>query len=511
MAPLEDGMQNRHSKSEFIALLAFLIVATLVLTNGFVARISAQGKDVDVFAKIQPIGDVLGIILDEYVRVPDIDKVVEGALVGMMNSLDNHSSYISAEAFQIMKEETRGEFEGIGVSIRFDDEKNIIVYQPLADSPAAKAGIQPGDIIFKVDGVATTGMALEEVAKRIRGPRDSVVRVTVARRRENAEPQIVDYTIKRGNIPLDSIKEARMLPSGFAYVRVSDFKDTTAKDLAKNVAHFLEKDMKGLILDLRWNPGGLLPASKDVCELFLPKNSLVTYTQGRKTGHGSLTENMKLYTEKEPMIPAGLPIIVLTNGDTASCSEIVTGALQFYSRAIVLGEKTYGKGSVQTIIPISRPANAALRLTTALYYTPAEVTIDSEGIKPDIEAPLTRDEQRALVEQMFSSIKTDATKLNQQNHGAITGDEATDKTTEDKQLQRAVEILQEDPVFDNLIKKYHRDTHETQVAAPPEKVLRQGPHAETHGSDDGDAIVAPAPAPAPPAPDAPPAPAPENK
>ncbi|HPC15632.1 MAG TPA: S41 family peptidase [Candidatus Hydrogenedentes bacterium] len=487
-------MQHRQSKSEFIALLAFLIVATLVLTNGFVARISAQGKDVDVFAKIQPIGDVLGIILDEYVRPPDIDKVVEGALVGMLNALDRHSSFISEDAFKIMREETRGEFEGIGVSIRFDDDKNIIVYQPLADSPAAKAGILSGDIIYKVDGVSTAGMALEEVAKRIRGPRDSVVRITVARKRENAEPQIIDYTIKRGNIPIESIKEARLLPSGFAYVRVSDFKDTTAKDLSKRISGFLEKNMKGLILDLRWNPGGLLPASKDVCELFLPKNSLVTYTQGRKTGRSSLTENMKLYTEKDPLVPLGLPIVVLVNEETASCSEIVTGALQFYSRAIVVGVKTYGKGSVQTIIPLSRPPNTALRLTTALYYTPAEVTIDSEGIKPDVEVPFSKEEQRALVEQMFESVKTDASMLNQQNHGTITGNEASEKTAEDKQLQRAVEILQEDPVFDNLIKKYHKDTHETQVAAPADRILQQGPHAD---KDDAAVVVSPENPPAP--------------
>lgn len=501
-------MHNRHSKSEFVALLAFLVVATLVLTNGFVARISAQGKDVDVFAKIQPIGDVLGIILDEYVREPNIDKVVEGALVGMMNALDRHSSFISAEGFQAMKEETRGEFEGIGVSIRFDDDKNVMVYQPLTGSPAAKAGVQSGDIILKVDGVATTGMALDEVAKRIRGPRDSVVCVTVARKRENAEPQIVDYTIKRGSIPLESVKEARMLPSGFGYVRVSDFKDTTAKDLAKNVSPFLDKGMKGLILDLRWNPGGLLPASKDVCELFLPKNTLVTYTQGRKTGHATLTENMKLYTEKEPLVPAGLPIIVLTNEETASCAEIVTGALQFWKRAIIVGAKTYGKGSVQTIIPLARPANAALRLTTALYYTPAEVTIDSEGIKPDVDTPFSRDEQRALVEQMFDSVKNDPSKVNTQNHGTVTGDTITDKGAEDKQLQRAVEILQEDTVLDNLLNKYHRDTHETQVAAPPDKVLQQGPHVEAHDLDETsthEAPVAPNTAPAEPAP------APENK
>jgi carboxyl-terminal processing protease len=472
-------MQNRYSKGEFAALLTFLIVATLVLTNGFVARIFAQGKDVDVFAKIQPVADVLDTILDEYVKEPDIDKVVEGALVGMMNSLDRHSSYISPEALKLMKEETKGEFEGIGVSIRFDDDRNVVVFQPIADSPAAKAGILAGDIIVKIDGVGVTGMALDEVAKRIRGPRDSVVRVTIYRRHEGSEPaEFREYTIKRGFIPLESIKEARLVQGQVGYIRVSDFKDNTAKDLVRNINQLLEKGMTSLALDLRWNPGGLLTASKEACEVFLSKNTLVTYTQGRKTGRSSLNEDMKLYTEKTAVLPDGFPLVILTNDQTASSAEIVTGALQFWKRAVVVGEKTYGKGSVQTIIPLQRPAGSALRLTTALYYTPAEVTIDSAGIRPDVEVAMTKKQQVALLRQMYDSIKDDSKLLNQQNHGAVTGNEAAEARVEDIQLKRAVDILQEDPVFANLIEKYHKDTHETQVAASPDEVLKEGPDAE---------------------------------
>jgi len=519
-------MQKRHTTFEFIALLLFLVFGALVLTNGFVARIFAQDK-VDVFAQITPVGDVLDKIMDEYVKEPDINKVVEGAIIGMMNSLDRHSSYISAEALKEMKEDTKGEFEGIGVSIRFDDDNNIVVFQPIADSPAAKAGVQAGDLIVKIDGVVTTGMALEDAAKRIRGQRDTMVNITLYRRHEGAAPEILELSIKRGNIPLDSIKEARLLKDGVGYIRVSDFKDTTARDLGKNIKQLCKDGMKSLVLDLRWNPGGLLTASKDACEVFLPKNTLVTYTQGRKGAKNSSTEDMKLFTDREPLLPKEFPVIVLVNEQSASSSEIVTGALQFWSRAIIVGQKTYGKGSVQTIIPLDNPEGSALRLTTALYYTPAEVTIDSMGILPDVEVKMPPKEQVALFKQMYESYKDDAGKVNQQNHGAVTGnepkegaveapqskqavtgdepkeeivhtgtvddplkggtkvhlvtgDEPKEGMVEDVQLKRAVEILTEDPVFDKLLAKYHKDTHETQVAAPPDKVLQQGHVADDH-------------------------------
>jgi carboxyl-terminal processing protease len=470
-------MKNRHTKLEFVALLGFMIAATLVLTNGFVARISAQDKDVDIYAKIQPIGEVLNIVLDEYVRDPNIDDVVEGALIGMMNSLDKHSSYVSPNAYRQLREETKGEIEGIGVSIRFDNEKNVLVYQAIPDSPAMKAGIRGGDILIKIDGAAVNGMALDEVARRIRGPRNSVVTVTILRHHEGAaEPEVRDFTIKRAPVALESVKEARVLPGGVGYIRVSDFKDNTAEDLKKNIKHLVRNGMTSLVLDLRWNPGGMLTAPRQVCDLFLPKNTLVTYTQGRKTGHGSKTENMRLYTDSPegPMLPADFPLAILTNDQTASSAEIVTGALQFWSRAIIVGEKTYGKGTVQTIIPLARPPDSALRLTTALYYTPAEVTIDGGGIKPDVEVPMSKKDQVALLNQMYESIKDDAKLINSQNHGGVTGGQQTEGLVEDIQLKRAVEILTEDSVFEHLLAKYHKDVHETQVAAPPEKVLEKG-------------------------------------
>ena len=507
-------MLKRNTRAEFVALFLFLVVSVLVITNGFSGRIAAQDKEVDIYSKIQPIGPVLNTILMEYVRDPDVDKLVEGALVGMMNSLDKRSSYISPEILKMMSSETKGEFEGIGVSIQLTEDKNISVWQTIPESPASKVGVQAGDIIIKIDGVSTSGMALDDAAKRIRGPKDSVVRLTVYRKNEEngngvAKPkngekeppasEVKDFTIKRGNVPLDSIKEARLLPNNIGYVRIGDFKENTGRDLAKNLERLLQEGMKSLVVDLRWNPGGLLTSSKDVSELFLPKNTLVVYTQGRKTAKTSATENMKLYTERAPVLPEGFPMVVLANDQSASAAEIVTGALQFWKRAIVVGEKTYGKGSVQTIIPLEHPEGAALRLTTALYYTPAEVTIDGAGIKPDVEVPMNRKQQLALVNQMYESIKSDSRKLNQQNHGSATGDTVTAETIEDLQLKRACEILLEDPIFENLVTKYHKDTHETQVAAPPDKVLSGHDAADDTPED------------APEAPEEAPTPGPENK
>ena len=230
-------------------------------------------------------------------------------------------------------------------------------------------------------------MALDDAAKRIRGPKDSMVRLTVYRRGENgkekekekegksgeqaapgngsdqkqqvAEPEVKEFSIKRGNVPLASVKEWRLLPSGIGYMLIGDFKESTARDMAKHIEALRTQGMKGLVIDLRWNPGGLLTSSKEVAELFLPKNTLVVYTQGRKTGKATLTDDMQLFTEKDPILPEGFPLAVLVNEQSASAAEIVTGALQFWARAVVVGDKSYGKGSVQTIIPLDRPEGAA--------------------------------------------------------------------------------------------------------------------------------------------------------
>ncbi|HOZ45986.1 MAG TPA: S41 family peptidase [Candidatus Hydrogenedentes bacterium] len=461
-------MHKKTTRSDFLALFGVLVVTVLVLTNGFAARVRAQGENVDVYTKLEPIGDVLDRILEEYYKAPDVDKVVEGALQGMLMSLDKHSSFISADALKELTEDTEGEFDGIGVTIRKDDDGHIVVFQPLPDSPAATAGVRAFDRILKIDGNDTEGMELHDAAKLIRGKRGTVVKLTVERGYKEDASEILDIDVIRGTIPLESVKEARLLDGGIGYIRVSDFKKSTSDEIGNRAKELLDQGMTSLVLDLRWNVGGLLSASKEVCELFLPKNTLVTYTQGREGKDGKSAENMRLYTEKQPIIPDGFPMILLVNEQTASSAEIVTGALQFWARAIIVGQTTYGKGSVQTIIPIKRPEGSALRLTTALYYTPAEVTIHNKGIMPDVEVVMDLKQQTALWEQMYKSYENAPEKVNEQNHGSVTGDETTEpdaEVVEDTQLQRAVEILKEDALFENLLKQYHKDPSETQIAA----------------------------------------------
>ncbi len=467
-------MPRRDSKSEFLSLLGFLLIAVLLLTNGFAARISAEEKTVDVYRELEPIGVVLDTILREYVREVDMPKVVQGALIGMMGSLDRNSSFITAEDLEAMREDTKGEFEGIGVSIQPDADGNIMVFHPLPGSPAAAAGIKPFDKIIAIDGKSTKGMTTGDAANLIKGPRGTTVNLTVHRKDRNAgpdvQPEVLNFTVSRAKVPLESIKEAALLKGGIGYVRLSDFKDNTGRDLAKKLQEFLGLGMKAFVLDLRWNPGGLLTASKDTSELFLPKGSLVTYTKGRASTEGAANkEDLRLLTENSPVLPEGLPVVILVNRNTASSAEIVTGTLQFHERALVLGEKTFGKGSVQTIIPMKNPANTALRLTTALYYTPADVTIDHQGILPDIELAMTQEQEEALAKQMFESFKDNPENQYHQNHGSMSEYPASDKTVEDLQLKRAVDLLGEDGVWANLVKKYHRDVHETQMTAEAAK------------------------------------------
>lgn len=482
-----------RKKRDALVLGLFLCAAALVLSNGFTARLLAEEKTVDVYREVEPIGIVLDRILREYVRDVDIQKVVEGALSGMLSSLDRNSSFINAKELQEMQEDTKGEFEGIGVSIRPDEEGNITVFYPIPGSPAAAAGIKAFDRIVAIDGKPTAGMNTQQASELIRGPRGSKVRLTILRR-DRAMPddpgQQLDIEVQRDKVPLESIKEQQILKDRVGYVRISDFKDNTGADLAKHLNAMLQEGIVGLVVDLRWNPGGLLTASRDTCELFLPKGSLVTYTRGRKDDQGRPNrEDLKLVTSRKPIVPEGLPIIVLVNRHTASSAEIVTGALQYHQRAIILGEKTFGKGSVQTIIPLERPANTAMRLTTALYYTPADVTIDEQGIIPDIELSMTPEQEEALAKQMFASFENEPENQYQQNHGRMTNYAVTDETVDDTQLLRAWEILREVPVWVDLLRQYHRDVRETQMSAA-EAARRNGKSAE--GDAAGEAEPAPA-------------------
>lgn len=462
----------RNVRSQFMGLFLFLAAVVLVLSNGFVARISAQ-EDEDLILKIEPIGVVLHEVLRNYVEEPDTDKLVEGALTGMMNSLDDHSSFVSARVYKELREETEGEFSGIGVQIKLDDDKNIVIFQPILGSPAAKAGLMAGDIIVKIDGETTQGMSIDAAKERIRGESGTVVTLTVFRAFEDSDkrPEFLDIPVTRGRIPMESVIESRVLDGSIGYIRVSDFKQTTAQEIARHLKDLQEKGMKSLVLDLRWNPGGLLSASQEVAQLFLKDKTLVTYTRGRKHPDGSVSEDMTLYTKGKPVLPLDFPMVVLVNEHTASSSEIVTGALQFHKRALIVGMKTFGKGSVQTIIPLKSPPQSALRLTTALYYTPADVTINKHGILPDVEVPFPMEQWPAFFRQMRDSFESDPSKQHEQNHGTVTGNKLEEGMVEDVQLKRAVEILKEESVWDALINRYHKDVKITQVAAadaPPD-------------------------------------------
>ena len=524
-------MKNKSSKAEFFSLLAFLAVLTLLLTNAFAPRIHAQGDEIDIYPQVEPIGEVLTKILEEYVHDPDLDRVVEGAIFGMMSSLGRHDGFIPAEALTEMREDTRGEFEGIGISIR-EEEGKVLIFTPIDGAPAAEAGLLPGDIITAVDDETTEAMwaaadndpnfrIVNAVAERIRGQRGTTVKITVTRGGGlDGQPQTLDFVVKRDKVPLESVLEARVLPGGVAYLRLKDFKNNSADDIRKHLNEFKKQNLTAFILDLRWNPGGLLSASQEVCDLFLPKNSLVTYTKGRARANGGENDqNMELYTEHAPVLPGEFPMIVLVNDETASSAEIVTGALQFHKRALIVGEKTFGKGSVQTIIPLKRPVQTALRLTTALYYTPADVTIDHQGILPDVAVAMTDNEEKALINQFFRSYRNDPANRNLQNHGTVSGHTVTiddpaaveeeeallakiasyygenvantlresvtlkeqaDKTVEDKPLLRAVEILSEPGDWTAIFDKYHRDISETQMAASTaeERVAKESPIAE---------------------------------
>ncbi|MBI1318263.1 MAG: PDZ domain-containing protein [Candidatus Hydrogenedens sp.] len=497
-------MQKQKSKFEFAALLTFLTAAALLLSNGFVSRISADDDNVDVYRKIEPIGGVLATIQREYVRDADIDVLVEGALRGMMRSLDAHSSYISASDLEQMREDTRGEFEGIGVSIRLDEDGRVMVVAPISGSPAAEAGLLPFDLIMAIDDIPTDGMTTADAADKIRGQRGTTVKLSILRMPvdEKSDPEVIDIEVKRDRVPLVSIGESGLIDGKIGYIRVKDFKETTARDMRDKINGFLDNGMQSLIIDLRWNPGGLLNSSVEVCELFFDKGTLVTYTEGRKRPDGSPNrDDMRYKTQRSAVVPKDMPVVILVNNQTASSSEIVTGAMQFYQRALVVGEKTFGKGSVQTIIPLERPENTALRLTTALYYTPAEVTIDHEGIKPDVESTMDQAHLIKLVRQMDRSFEADPMGEGILDHGTISGyklpegalapelkeGEEAPEHVEDLQLKRAVELLREDSVWENLIKKYHKSVKETQVAH-----VDKPADAAAEGSAAGDDAAAPA-------------------
>ncbi|MCX8514548.1 MAG: hypothetical protein RL017_127 [Pseudomonadota bacterium] len=385
-------MYIKTIKTLFITLAFSLILIDLSLANEInnsnsndPNNVTIPVEDVNNFAK------VYAITKSYYVESVSDSKLIKGAINGMLTNLDPHSAYLDKDDFKQLNELTTGQFAGIGIEISRDAQSSgIKVIAPLDGTPAYAAGIKSGDIIMKIDNVPVSSLSVDEAVKKMRGKVGTKVTLTIVRAGE-LKPLV--KTLSRAVIAIKSVKY-NMLESNYAYVRITDFQDDTTSNLVKvlNIINSKDKDLKGVILDLRDNPGGLLQSAVGVVGAFVPENSLVVYTSGRAPNSNnkfyarvkdySLDDSGDDFLKNVPAKFKTIPMVVLVNQGTASAAEIVSGALQDYKRAKIIGTNTFGKGSVQTVIPLS--ADTAIKLTTALYYTPKGRSIQAKGIKPDV-------------------------------------------------------------------------------------------------------------------------------
>ncbi len=429
-----------YSKKKLLIITAAVIgVLVAALAVGVVSSqiVNAQGT----YEDLRSFVDVLNVIKKNYVDEVKTKDLVSGAIKGMLSSLDPHSGYMSPEAFKEFQVETKGEFGGLGIQISMKDGI-LTVIAPIDDTPAYKAGIKAGDKILKIDGESTKSMSIQDAVSKMRGPKGKPVTLNVFREGWT-EPK--DFPIVRDIIKIKSVK-SKMLKDDIGYVKLTQFQEMTSEDLAKALKDLKEKGMKSIILDLRNDPGGLLNSAVDVAGQFLPPKRLVVYIKGR-TG-----DKIEYLTEGDDPSYTDLPMVVLVNQGSASASEIVAGALKDWNRAVIVGVQTFGKGSVQTLIPLSD--GAGLRLTTAKYYTPSGVSIQNVGITPDIVVKLEAKDGKGI-----SVIREKDLEGHLQNEKNIQAPVDEDKVPlevsekDDLQLQRAIDALKTWEVIEKLKKK----------------------------------------------------------
>lgn len=420
-------------KKKLLIFLILTLVWGLMIGGGRLHRVRA---DIDsAYEKLKILADVLAIVERNYVEPVKINNLIHGAINGMLETLDPHSSFMTPEIYKEMQTETRGSFGGIGFEITIRD-KVLTVVAPIEDTPAYRAGIQSGDQILRINGKTTKGMSLMDAVKLMRGPEGTQVTITIMRQ-GFTEPK--DITLTRAIIPIRSVRH-KMLEEGFGYIKINQFIEKTHADMVKALEKLEGKEgtLKGLILDLRNDPGGLLEQAVKVADEFL-ESGLIVYTEGRIE-----SQKMKFYAQKKTKLRE-YPLIVLVNGGSASASEIVAGALQDHGRAVILGTPTFGKGSVQTIIPLED--GSAVRLTTARYYTPKGRSIQAQGITPDIivadalSGPSRQAPPRLIREKdLEHHLKGEEVKekIEEKSKPA---EETVVKTSEDPPLERALELL----------------------------------------------------------------------
>ena len=411
----------------FGVVVTVLSINLLIGTRVYLTSAEAAEKD-SAYPSIELFSYVMEKVRKDYVDGQKLkyQDLVYAALKGMLNTLDPHSEFMEPDKYKELQNDTQGAFGGLGIVISMKDNF-ITVVSPMEDSPGFKAGILSGDRIIKIDGKSTERMSLQDAVKTLRGEPGTDVKITVLR---PSSGLVKDYKLTRSVINIDMVKDIngkKEFPLGenkIGYIRLVQFGEKTSADLEAAIKKLKAQGMQALVLDLRWNPGGLLEQAVDVCEKFLPRGSLVVTTEGRNPSQNQVRKARGRGDELN-----GMPMVVLVNLGSASASEIVAGCLKDSKRAIVLGEKTFGKGSVQSIMPLSD--GSALRLTTAKYYTPSHKVIHEEGITPDIVVPLSDEQERDI-------------QLKQAPGGILSLEEKDRERvlkTEDPQLERAMDLL----------------------------------------------------------------------
>lgn len=442
-------MLKKIITSLICASLIFTAIPTMAADND-----NTHKLDKRTFEFLNLFGEVFERVRNDYVEEVDDGEVIENAINGMLSSLDPHSSYLTEKSFKDMQVQTKGEFGGLGIEVTMESGL-VKVVSPIDDTPASKAGVQAGDYISHIDDKPVMGLTLSEAVEKMRGRKGSKIKVTILRK-GTKEP--IEITMTRAIIEIKSVKSHAEGKIG--YVRITSFSEHTGKKLHEAIAKLQKEipDMAGLVLDLRNNPGGLLDQAISVSDTFLTRGEIVS-TRGREKG------DIRRYGATSGDLTNGLPIVVLVNGGSASASEIVSGALQDHKRAVVMGTKTFGKGSVQTVIPL--PGHGAMRLTTSRYYTPSGVSIQAEGIKPDIVVQQAKIEPVTKGKQLFESdlrgaLKNDKKGLARLFNKKTDGKDNLEKqegatpklgSSDDFQLSRALDLLRGLSIVNNSNEK----------------------------------------------------------
>ncbi|MDP3703792.1 MAG: S41 family peptidase [Candidatus Omnitrophota bacterium] len=414
-----------------VSIIAAAIAVVATQVGGLEAKRAAEIGNEELYKELELFEQALSLVRSDYVEQPESKELIYGALKGMLATLDPYSQFMDPDSYNELKVETEGEFGGLGVEITIKDDLLTII-SPIDDTPAFKAGLEPGDRVVKIDGEITRGITLLDAVKKLRGKPGTQVVLTLLREGEN---ELKDVTITRDIIKFQSIREAKIIEDHIGYIRLSDFRENTPKDLMGAIEKLKGEAMDGVILDLRNNPGGLLDVAVTVTEQFLQRRQIIVTTKGRLRN-----QNLEFRSGSDGSLN-GMRLVVLINQGSASASEIVAGAIQDHHRGVILGTKSHGKGSVQTVFPLKD--GSALRLTTSKWFTPSGRPIHGEGITPDVDVPF----EKPPSEEPSAEEKADEVFDRVENGDPDTAP-AEEKKKLDNQLARAVDLLKGIKVFE---------------------------------------------------------------